>query len=856
MRRHVMYYTSVGLLIGMVWVVLLAQAETVDATYEKRQHNNEQVRGMPSLPQDQLPPEVQKDSWHLDTVIDWQQGFLDQVLITNNSGGELRLDAKQTEGRFISQPFSTTFALNAVGAFWRAQVPDQTSLLLEVRGRSTPPAQGLESYDQAEQEAGWSTWQPMIAAESRSKADDGAFAIPSVLAFSPDTTFLQFRATFASDVSNASAVLDEITLVYFNTMQGPAAASGLPRVPVLAGPDTLTPRPLLIARTTWSTQRVAAQSSYSRPAGIVLYQIDAAGDAATVLPLLRALMVYQIDVLGWDDMTYHYLVDEAGMLYEGRLGGPASTISRLSGGDNAIHIAVIEQLDAPVSEPAQVTLTKLIAWLCQAYDIDPQDEHAVAMGETYSTHENITAHRMFEPEAPEPGDALLNMLPTLREEADRSAVRARWYFPEGNVDAYRQTLAFFNPSRTEAVVETHIHTENNGMAVSEESLVAAHGHTNLVINDVISPTMSVSAIVEANEPIIVERSMQLPTDINANAGVAELSRIWYFPEGSTDDTFRTYLVLFNPHTVDTEATITYMKGDGRQAEHRVLIGALQRLVVTVNDILPGVGFGTRVIASRPIAAERTMRFGPGESGMHMGPGITTLSRWWFFAEGTTEPPFIMRLLILNPNAQASQTTVTFMTPDGTTLKRNYAIPPTTRLVVDVNEVVPALGIATMVESDRPVAVERALYFDASELELAVGLEETLTVTATAELTATSQMAARMAGTVSAGAIRPAYSWQFAYGTTMDARYYLLLSNPDRSQARVSIECNLSDGSSEMHTVVMPAEARYTFPVHDYYPDESSTSCVVRSTQPIVAERSVYANGQSHGGSTSSGVPGE
>jgi hypothetical protein len=206
-----------------------------------------------------------------------------------------------------------------------------------------------------------------------------------------------------------------------------------------------------------------------------------------------------------------------------------------------------------------------------------------------------------------------------------------------------------------------------------------------------------------------------------------------------------------------------------------------------------------------------------------------------------------------------------MTPDGTTLKRSYALPPTTRLVVDVNEVVPALGIATMVESDRPVAAERALYFDAQTLEDETVQDETVqdetvqdetqTMTATDELTATSFMAAPMAGTVSAGAISSAYSWRFAYGTTVNAHQYLLLSNPGHSQARVIIECILNDGTSETQQVVMPAEARYTFPVHDYYPNQESISCIVRSTQPIVAERSIFANGQFHGGSTSSGIPG-
>jgi hypothetical protein len=276
-----------------------------------------------------------------------------------------------------------------------------------------------------------------------------------------------------------------------------------------------------------------------------------------------------------------------------------------------------------------------------------------------------------------------------------------------------------------------------------------------------------------------------------------------------------------------------MRGDGTTAAQSVEIAPLQRTVVTVGDVLPGSSFGTRIVAAEPIVAERTMIFGPGSTansgGVHTSPGMATLSRHWYFAEGTTQAPFSMSILVLNPNAQPSNVAVTFLTDSGTSLTRKYAIPPTTRLSIPVNEVVPELGIATTVTADRPVAVERALYWNSGG-----------------------------AGSAGPGATSPAYTWRFADGRTSDNfEEFLLLSNPSANQARVTVEFVLADGKAAAQTVIMPKGSRYTMAVHQLYPGQPAIAATVRSTQPIVAERSLYAGtpggAANKGGATALGI---
>lgn len=812
-----------------------------------------------AMAQSPQPPESHLGEWEINKVVDWQSGFVDDLIISNNINGELRLDAEQVDGRFISRPFEAPFDLNAAGAFWRAEMVEDAELLLELRGRSSPPDPELNSFEEADDEKGWGPWQPLYDFGAYSRAEDGAFATPYVVAFPPDTRYLQFRATFSSSFRHASVELQEITIAFLNTMDGPSVAAGLPKVPIIFGPPTLTPRPMIIERTTWSGKRRAAAHTHAIPRGIIIHDIQGVVPPIDKTPsVLRALANFQTEVLDWQDMSYHYLIDQEGLLYEGRLGGPTSGVPHLAVGDKAIHVALIHSRNEEPSVAANDTLTDLLAWLSEAYQIAPRASHRVIVDGEYVSRPNIVAHRQILEEeaalAMEQESELDESLPLVRTSTDITRSRSRWFFPEGNVRDYRERLIVFNPGDEIANTQVILFHNTLNSSLVRDMTIPGGGHTELLVNDIISDTDSISAIVDADRQIIAESSMELPTDISAKPGNPDLSRIFYFPEGSTADTFRTYLVLFNPHEVPNDATLTYMKGDGTQANQHVLIPPNQRVVVTINDVLPDVGFGTRVIATRPIAAMRTMRFGYDESGMHIDPGITRLSRTWYFAEGTTNPPFRMRLLVLNPNPETSNTTITFMTPDGTSLKRNYAIPPTTRLVVDVNEVVPTLGVATVIEADRLLAAERALYFDPQTLAQTSLVTPTATSSLTLTRTMTSTERVPIAGTVSSGATEPAYKWYFSYGSTQDMRQYLLISNPGRSQARVTIDFFLGDEIPETQSVVMPAGSRYTLAVHDFYPHEPLVSATVRSTQPIVAERSLFAMDVTGGGSTSLGVP--
>jgi hypothetical protein len=779
---------------------------------------------VPSLAaQTAVPVQIGKVS--LSKVGDWEGGARDGLLISNNADGELRLAEGSKQGTFVSKVLRTDFSFNAVGAVWRASAPQGTTLKLEVRGGLTP------------NEAELGAWQPLSAGDARSQSDDGALALESVRSFPTGTAFLQFRATLSATATNASPVLEEIALQYLDATDGPTRSAGLPRVPAPYGPVTLTTPPQIIQRDTWGAPQPNAPIVRQAPRGIIIHQIGS-DDVADLPPFLRALAAYDTQVLGWDDMPFHFVIDREGTVFAGRSGGPTATVARFNGGDAAIHVALIGSTAPPAQQ--QSALASLLAWLGQAYGMNPTGQHTVTSGTTSASRPNIVTHFDVAPEAGDPPPDLRAQLAALRQSADQATVRARWYFAEGNSFNFAERLAVLNPGAGAANVRFSL-LRQPGPSVLRDATVQGGGRADLVVNDLFNDTTDVPAIVESNAPVVAERFMNFGRDITSGAGVSQPSRVWYFAEGATDGSNKTYLLLFNPQAVEAGATITYMQNDGKTAQQMVRIPALQRTVVTVGDVLPGAGFGARVIATQPIVAERTMIFGtdssPSAGGVHTTHGVVTLSRHWYFAEGTTQAPFHMNILVLNPNAQPANAAVTFLTDSGTSLTRKYAIPPQTRLAIDVNEVVPELGIATTVVADRPVAAERAMYWSN-----------------TSENTASPG-----AGAAGAGATEPAFTWRFADGRTSDNfQEYLLLSNPSKNQARVEVEFVLADGKKATQSVVMAGGSRYTLAVHQLYPGQTAIGATVRSTQPIVAERSLYpgapgtaANG---GGATALGVP--
>lgn len=199
------------------------------------------------------------------------------------------------------------------------------------------------------------------------------------------------------------------------------------------------------------------------------------------------------------------------------------------------------------------------------------------------------------------------------------------------------------------------------------------------------------------------------------------------------------------------------------------------------------------------------------------------------ATAPSSDSFDSYLLIMNPNDQDAQVDVTFQGEDGSNKDFHYTVGANSRFTVPVRETVGCGSFSTDIESDIPVLAERAMYF---------------------------RYQGRTGGTDSIGAVQPSNTWFFAEGYTGDSfDTWVLLQNPNDSEAVVTLSFMRSDGGVITHQATIPPRRRHSVHV-DEVPGLESTdvSTQVASNIPIVAERAMYFNyGGKDGGHDSIGA---
>lgn len=181
---------------------------------------------------------------------------------------------------------------------------------------------------------------------------------------------------------------------------------------------------------------------------------------------------------------------------------------------------------------------------------------------------------------------------------------------------------------------------------------------------------------------------------------------------------------------------------------------------------------------------------------------------WFFAEGSTQPPFDTWFLIQNLNAQPVSVTFTFfLQPTGTT-GLTVVVGPTSRFSVFANQVIPNQAFSTRIDSSLPVFAERAMYvsFD---------------------------------GDAVTGIRGPSNLWLFAEGSTQSPfQTWLLLQNPNNAPTAATVTYLLETGQTVIQPLTLPANSRTSIFVNQVLPNAAFSSRV-QSDLPIVAERALY-----------------
>ncbi len=292
------------------------------------------------------------------------------------------------------------------------------------------------------------------------------------------------------------------------------------------------------------------------------------------------------------------------------------------------------------------------------------------------------------------------------------------------------------------------------------------------------------------------------------------ARQWYFAEGSTNAPFDVWFALQNAGNRPVTAHFTFLRADGRQQPYDVQVPARSRASVYANEVVPNAEFGTVVKADGPVFVERSMYFG--HDG-HSAVGARQPSRVWYLAEGSTASPFETWVLLMNPGAQPAQARLTFMREDGSTVERSEVVPPLSRRSVYVNQMFTAAGFSTQVQSDQPIVVERAMYFDGGA-----------------------------GGHDVVGTQAPARTWYFAEGASRGGfDTWLLVQNPGSAPASTVVTFFTETGKAISVPLTVGAQSRATLYANQAVPN-AAFGIRVQADRPVVAERAMYFAGDRAG----------
>ena len=253
--------------------------------------------------------------------------------------------------------------------------------------------------------------------------------------------------------------------------------------------------------------------------------------------------------------------------------------------------------------------------------------------------------------------------------------------------------------------------------------------------DVRLASADVAAVVQATQPIFVERAMywSRPSEPFAAghgaSGVVAPATRWYLAEGATGNFFETFLLLLNPTGSPAECTVRYLLTNGNvllksyqlPPESRTTIWADVEEFAGVGRALANASFATDVTVDNavPIVVERAMWWPDGDwRESHASAGATAPAERWAFADGDNVSA-LTYVLLANTSTTPGEARVTLFFEDGSSVQALVPIGAQRRVTIDTRALFPISsgrrfgGLVEALGSTPPaLVVERVTYWNA------------------------------------------------------------------------------------------------------------------------------------------------
>jgi len=349
---------------------------------------------------------------------------------------------------------------------------------------------------------------------------------------------------------------------------------------------------------------------------------------------------------------------------------------------------------------------------------------------------------------------------------------------------------------------------NGAALVTKPTAVVTNGHGDFSA----SFTVPASVINGANSVDAVGASSRAGAHVAATAHLAVATR-WYFPNGDTTGTTSTTIAMLNPTDAEATVKMTFLYQVGPTQTYKVTIPAHHQQSVGL-ALVAGSGrqVSTILEADQRISAASTITYANGDSSTALG--AAGASRTWYLAEGYTNGSFREFLHVMNPNSTDATIDVRFLPFNNKPAREvRFVMQPNSNIAIDAGHYMPKQSISTIVTSDHPVVVERAMRFGLSGR----GAHDKIGVTSDSTV------------------------WMFAQGeSSANQQTFFTILNPNQA-APAAVTATFFDHNGRpvgSKTIIVDPLHRGNIKLNDVLPN-AQVATTLTSNVPVVVERPYY-----------------
>jgi hypothetical protein len=286
-----------------------------------------------------------------------------------------------------------------------------------------------------------------------------------------------------------------------------------------------------------------------------------------------------------------------------------------------------------------------------------------------------------------------------------------WYLAEGCTAGGFETWALLqNPGEAPAVVTATFLTER-GQVPGPILTVSPRSRLSLNLGNYVN-SFNLSVEFISNQPVIVERSIYWNEKQggSSSGGLTTPGNTWYLAEGCTDGGFETWVLIQNSGNTPAQANLAFLTERGQIPGPIVIVPPRSRMSLDLGNYVTSYNLSCEITSYQPVIVERAIYWRQRMEGSS-SRGIASPCVTWYLAEGCTAGGFETWVLLQNPDDTPAQASLTLMTERGEEPGPILAVPPRSRVSLNMGNYVTSYDLSCEVTSDHPIVVERSIYWN-------------------------------------------------------------------------------------------------------------------------------------------------